>query len=251
MASVRAERPAFRFDGRPSLARSWDIRFRVASVGLLSAALLGAPTLALVPLGLLVGGLLVLARSRPVESLRVVAGFAPFLLFFVGLGVVFEPTWFQAAFLATQATRLTLLLLLGHFLFVTATPADVTEGIRWYLGWLGARRAWAAASMAAWALASVPLVLDQAASLLDAAALRGLSARKHPLVMVKILTLALLVRTIGRSTDLAAALEARSFGQHIPAMGLRSTWRDWGALTVVAGWVAASWLVVSGGIVSA
>jgi len=173
------------------------------------------------------------------------------LLFFVGLGVVFEPTWAQAGFLGVQATRLTLLLLLGHFLFVTATPSDVTEGIRWYLGWLGPRRAWAAASMAAWALASVPLVLDQADSLRDAAALRGLSGRRHPLVLVKILTLALLVRTIGRSTDLVAALEARSFGHHIPASGLRSRWGDWGALALASLWVAASWALVPSGIVGA
>jgi len=249
VARLGADRPTFRFDGRPSFARSWDIRFRVAGVAVTSAALLGAPAAGLVPLGLLVFALLVLARSRLVELWAVVWGFTPFLVFFVGLGVVFEPTWAQAGFLGVQATRLTLLLLLGHFLFVTATPSDVTEGIRWYLGWLGHRRAWAAASMAAWALASVPLVLDQAASLLDAAALRGLSGRKHPLVLVKILTLALLVRTIGRSTDLVAALEARGFGHHIPATGLRSRWGDWGALALASLWVSASWVLVPNAIV--
>lgn len=248
MARLATARPSFRFDSRPSVARSWDIRFRVAAVAVTSAALLGSPAPALVPLGLLAVVLLALARATPGEVVGLIKGLAPFLLFFVGLGVVFEPTWNQVTFLGVQAVRLTFLLLLGHFLYVTATPTDVTEGIRWYLGWLGPRRAWAAASMAAWALASVPLVLDQTQSLLDAAALRGLAARKHPLVVMKLLTLALLIRTIGRSSDLAAALEARGFGDHVPPSSLRSGPADAGALAAALAWVGASWALVPGGI---
>ena len=233
---------SFRFDGRPSPARSWDIRCRVAATALVSAGLLGAPAASLGPLGLGVLSLLVLARSTAGEIGRVVWGFSGFLVFFVGLGVAFEPTWAQAEFLGVQALRLTLLLLLGHFLFLAATPLDVTEGIRWYLGWLGRRRAWAAASMAGWALASVPLVLDQAATLLDAAALRGLTARRHPLRTMRLLTLGLLVRTVNRSTDLASALEARGFGNAVPPGTLRARPRDFvGMLAVTAG-VAASWV---------
>lgn len=248
MASVKAGRPAFRFDGRPSPARSWDIRFRVAAVTLASASVLAAPPAALGPLTVFLVTLLTLARSTPGEILRVVRSFSGFLVFFVGLGVLFEPTWTQAAFLGLQALRLTLLLLLGHFLYLTATPSDVTEGIRWYLGWLGQRRAWGAASMAAWALASVPQVLEQASSLADAAALRGLTARRHPLRMMNLLTLGLLVRTIGRSSDLASALEARGFGQAVPPSNLKAQGRDGWALVATGLWLAASWSLVPGGI---
>lgn len=248
MAHLSSGRSTFRFDGRPSPARSWDIRFRVAAVAVTSAALLASPAAALVPIGLLVFSFLSLARSTLVETGHVIKGFLPFLLFFVGLGLLFEPTLAHAVFLGLQAARLTLLLLLGHVLYLTATPGDVTEGIRWYLGWLGSRRAWAAASMAAWALNSVPMVLDQAASLLDAAALRGMTPRKHPLQTMRLLTLALLVRTIGRSADLASALEARGFGQSIPPSDLRARPRDFVALAAVAGWLIASWALVPGGI---
>jgi len=249
VAAVGHARPVFRFDGRRSPARNWDIRFRVAAVAGISAALLASPPLALVPLGLLVVGLLGLARSTAEEVLRVVWGFSGFLVFFVGLGVLFEPSWAQATFLGIQAARLTLLLLLGHFLFLTATPSDVTEGIRWYLGWLGPRRAWTAASMAAWALSSVPMVLDQATSLLDAATLRGLNPRRQPLKTMKLLTLALLVRTMSRSTDLAAALEARGFGNAVPPPRLAASGWDVLALAGTASWVAASWFLVPGAIV--
>ena len=243
---MSSARLTFRFDGRPSPARSWDIRFRVAATAVVSASILASPSPSLVPLGACVLGLLAMARSTAPEVVKVIRGFFGFLVFFVGLGVLFEPTWAQAGFLGVQALRLTLLLLLGHFLFVTATPLDVTEGIRWYLGWLGPRRAWAAANMAAWALSSVPLVLEQAATLLDAAALRGLSPRRHPLATVKLLTLALLVRTVGRSTDMAASLEARGFGLAIPPPTLKSRPQDALFLASLVLWCAASLYV--GGI---
>lgn len=238
----------FRFAGRESQARGWDVRFRVAATAVVSAGLVGAPAGALVPLGLGVLGLLALAGSTVRETLRVVGGFAGFLGFFFAVGLGFEPTLAQGIFLGVQAARLLLLLLLGQFLFLTATPQEVTEGIRWYLGWLGRRRAWMVASMAAWALGSVPLVLDQAAGLLDAAALRGLTLRRHPVAVLKLVTLGLLVRTLERSMDLAAALEARGFGLEVPSPQLQARPRDGGWLGVTVGVVAASW--VGGAIVT-
>jgi len=238
MARVAAR--SFRFTGRPSAVSRWDIRYRIASTALLSGCLLAAPAPALGPMAAGVFLLLALAGSTAREVLRVIRGFSGFLVFFVGLGVVFEPTEAQALFLLLQALRLTLLLLLGHLLFLAATPSDVTEGIRWCLGWLGRRRAWNAASMAGWALASVPMVLDQAATLNEAAVLRGHSARRHPLQALKLVTLGLLVRTVERSADLAQALEARGFGTAVPALSLRSRPRDTGAFAAVVAWCALS-----------
>lgn len=217
---------ALRFDGRPSPAQAWDIRFRVAAVGAVSWGVAAAPAGSLVFLALGIAGLLALARSTLGEAGRVVRSFLPFAAFFWVLGVAFEPTAAQAGFLGIQALRLVLLLLTGHFLFLAATPSQVTEGIRWYLGWLGPRRAWAAASMAGWALGSVPRILDQASGLLEAAALRGLTLRRHPLGVIKILTLGLLVRTVEQGADLAAALEVRGFGQEVPSTSLRARPRD-------------------------
>lgn len=232
---------AFRFDARPSPARNWDIRFRVAAVAGAGALVLAAPAPSLVPLAVGTGVLLALARSTAGEVVRVVVGFGGFLVFFFGLGLAFEPTWTQAGFLGLQAGRLILLLLLGHFLFLAATPSDVTRGIRWYLGWLGPERAWAAASMAGWALASVPQALDHAAGLLDAAALRGLTLRRHPLRTLNLLTLGLLVRTVERASDLTAALEARGFGTAVPELGLKARLADAAALAAAGLWGAASW----------
>jgi energy-coupling factor transporter transmembrane protein EcfT len=226
-------RVTFAFGGRPSPARGWDIRFRVAAVVALGLGTLNAGPAGL---GLLTGVLallLALARTRWGEVVRILGGFLPFLLFFFVLGWAFEPTAAQAAFLGLQSWRLALLLVSGHFLFLTATPGDVTEGLRWYLGWLGSRRAWAAASMASWALASVPEVLDQAAGLGEAAALRGLEARRRPVRTLGLLTLGLLVRTFSRSSDLADALAARGFGDAVPPLALRARWSDAAGLGAV------------------
>jgi energy-coupling factor transporter transmembrane protein EcfT len=226
-------RLTFAFAGRPSPARGWDIRFRVAALVLYSAAVLACGPLGLVLLGLTLAVLLGLARATVGELAKVVGGFLPFLLFFFFLSWMFEPTAAQAAFLGLQSVRLTLLLLSGQFLFLTATPSDLTEGLRWYLGWLGRQRAWAAASMASWALASVPTVLDHAAGLREASSLRGLEPRRRPLRTVGILTLGLLVRTFSRSTNLTEALVARGFGDCIPPPELRARWTDAAALAAI------------------
>jgi len=236
-------RLTFRFDGRASAARAWDIRFRVAAVGVLGSALLAAPSGALVPLAAAVFALLALARATAGETVRVARGFVGFMAFFFAVGLLFEPTWEQASLLGIQSARLLLLLLTGQFLFLAATPADVTEGIRWYLGWLGRRRAWAAASMASWALASVPRILDQADQLLDAAALRGLKPARHPVRTLKLLTLGLLIRVFERSGDLAAALEARNFGAAVPVSSLQARWRDFAGFTALCLWCVGAWVV--------
>src|SRR5262245_36015723 len=90
---ARAAPLTFRFDGRASPVRRWDIRFRIAAAAVLSAALLSSPAWSLLPLGVLLTGLLAFAKATPREVLRVLRGFSGFLLFFVGLGVLFEPTW--------------------------------------------------------------------------------------------------------------------------------------------------------------
>lgn len=225
----------FRWSDRASPLAAWDIRFRVAASGLLSASVLALGPAALPGLMLLVALALAAARSTLAEAWRVVRSFSGFLVFFFTVGLVFTPTWAQAGFLGLQALRLLLLLLLGHALALSARPADVAEGLRWYLGWLGRERAWAAASMAGWALASVPLLLDQAAGLNAAAALRGLNPRRRPGTAFRLLTLGLLVRSVERSADLAAALEARGFGLAVPASSLRARPGDAAALFAAAG----------------
>lgn len=240
---------AFRFVGRPSAAQRWDIRFRVAASLVTTTTILAAPTGALVGLTLVVVVLLASARSTLAEVGRAVGGWLAVLGFFGVVGVVWEPTLAQALLLGTQLVRLVLLFLVGHFLLVAATPAAVTEGLRWYLGWLGPRRAWAGANMASWALASVPQVLDRAKVLGDAAVLRGLTPRRHPVRMAKVLTLGLLVDALGRSLTLAWALEARGFGLAVPPVTLRSRPQDWAALAGVIAACALSW--VFGGILGA
>jgi len=231
----------FRFVPRPSAAQRWDIRFRVAAALTTTTAILGAPTPALAGLSVVVGLLLASARSRVSEVARAVGGLLGFLAVFWVIGFALEPTAARALVLALQFARLVLLFLVGHFLLVAATPADVAEAVRWYLGWLGQRRAWVGANMASWALASVPQVLDRGRILGDAAVLRGLVPARHPVRMAKVLTLGLLVDALGRSLTLAAALEARGFGLTVPPVTLKSRARDWAALGAVVSGCALSW----------
>ena len=220
-----ARRLAFAYTGPRPLSR-WDIRWRVFSVGVFSAVVLAAPPWSLVPLAAGLALLLVLAEVTWSEIARLLASLAWFFAFFLGAGFLLTPTTEHLAFLGLQSARFLLLFLASHVLLVTATPLTVTAAIQWFLGFLGAQRAYFAASMAGWALGSVPRVLDQARSLTDAAALRGLTMLRRPLGWTRLVTLGLLVKTIETAALTAQALEVRSFGSQIPPHGLRARPRD-------------------------
>lgn len=228
----------FRFDGRSSAVREWDIRFRVAGLAVVGIGILSATPGALFILGIGVVTLLRKAKARWSEIGRVAQGLAGFLALFWILNWFFEPTIDQAIFLFVQSVRLLLLFLTGHVLLLAATPHDVVDGIRWYFGFLGKRRAWAWASMASWALASIPQVLDQARELLEAARLRGLSLARHPGRVLRLVTLSLVTKALERADHLADAMEARNWGVSIPDARHRARASDVVALVGVLGWVA-------------
>jgi energy-coupling factor transporter transmembrane protein EcfT len=226
-----------------SPASRWDIRGRVTALGVFSVAVLAVPAWNLLPLALLLVALLVWTRM-PLASLgRLVAQFGLFLAFFFGVGLLLVPTASQAELLGVQSARLLMLLLASQFLMLTATPDTVTAGIQWFLRPLGTRRAYLGASMASWALASVPRVLDDGSTLVAAARLRGLEVRKRPLAWMQLVTLGLLVRVVERSAAMAQALEARSFGLAVPPHGLKATIFDVGLTAAVCAWCGV-WLVL-------
>jgi len=236
-------RVAFRFTARDSPAASWDIRFRVVSMMAFCVAALSAEPLSLAPLlaGLIF--LLVLAKTTAKEILSLLKFYAAFFVLLVGLGTVFQPGVANFLFLCCQGLRIFILILSGHFLTSTATPLDVTAGIQWLLGFLGKRRAYYAASMTSWALASVPRILDQAQTIREAALLRGVDPRRRPVVFLRLLSLSLLVRAVESSAEMSWALEARLFGQTIPDHGLRSRASDFLAAGAWLGWCALSFAV--------
>lgn len=236
-----AERLIFRFSDRPSPAAALDVRFRVAAVALISPLLIFAPVFSLVGLTLGVAGLLTLARTRWHEVWALTKGFGGFLLFFLAVGLLFLPTWENAAFLLVQSARLFVLLLTSQFLLLTLTAFELTAALQWFFSWLGRRRAWYLASMASWAVTSIPQVMDQAAVLREAASLRGLELKRHPLVWLKLLTLALMVRVVEKSAEMSWALEARCFGQAVPGIDLKAQLKDWGFLAVWTAWCGLAW----------
>ncbi|MEI8095661.1 MAG: energy-coupling factor transporter transmembrane component T [Spirochaetales bacterium] len=212
-------RVAFQYRASTPAGR-WDIRWRVVSVTVFSAAVLASPAWGLVFLAVSLVPGLAAARVKPGDLGRLALSLAPYFAFFAGVGLLLTPTTGQAALLGLQSARLALLFLASHFLLVTATPQTVARGIQWFLRPLGARRAWLGASMASWALAAVPRLVDQGKGLLEAAALRGLRPARRPLATVKLVTLGLLVRVVQQASITADALETRGFGTHVPKHGL-------------------------------
>jgi energy-coupling factor transporter transmembrane protein EcfT len=174
---------------------------------------------------------------------RLLVSLSWFFAFFVGTGFLLTPTLEHLAFLGLQSARFLLLFLASHVLLVTATPFTVTAAIQWFLCFLGRRRAYFAASMASWALGSVPRLLDQAQTLTEAAALRGVTVSRHPLRWTRLVTLGLLAKTLETAAVTAQALEARCFGAQIPPHGLRARAFD---AVVGTGWslYCLAWLVV-------
>ena len=223
-------------------ATFWDIRWRLVSLTVYAVAVLSVESLRLVPLTLVVVVLLPWAGQKWRDIGVLLRGLLALFGFFLGVGLLLTPTWAHAQLLLVQSVRLLLLFLASHFLMVTATPDTVVRGLQWFLSPLGARRAYLGASMASWALASVPKILAHAQGLREAAVLRGLTG-KQPLVWMRLLSIGLLIRVIETSAVVAEALEMRGFGSQTPPHGLLASTKDAVLGLMLLGWCAL-WMIL-------
>jgi len=223
-------------------ATVWDIRWRLVSLTVYAVAVLGVDAVRLAPLSLVLVLLLPWAGQGWRELGVLFRPLLAFFGFFLGVGLLLTPTWAHAQLLLVQSARLMLLFLASHFLMVTATPDTVVRGLQWFLSPLGARRAYFGASMASWALASVPRILGHAHGLREAAVLRGLTGKK-PLVWMHLLSMGLLIRVIETSAVMAEALEVRGFATQIPPHGLRASRKDALLGLLLLGWCAL-WVIL-------
>ena len=112
---------------------------------------------------------------------------------------------------ALKAARLLTVLLAGQLLASTTDPADLAEAVRRVTRFLP--RIWSAALASAFSLTLtfVPLILDEAATIRDAAFSRGLGQRRSILRRAVSLGLPMAEATLRRADRTAEALIARGY----------------------------------------
>ncbi len=110
-----------------------------------------------------------------------------------------------------QTLRVALLFEAGHLLTLTTSPGQIAQAVRQLARPLGRTRALQAAALVSLTISAIPGILDRAAMVKDAAALRGVKPRPS-LIMVNLWTIVLLRVLLTRGADTAQALELRGWG---------------------------------------
>lgn len=134
---------------------------------------------------------------------------------------------------ALRAARLLVVLLAGQLFASTTNPADVSGALRSLLFLLPRRFSGRVATAVSLTLAFVPLLLDEARTVGEAAASRGSGSRRNPLVRVGSLAGPLLGGLLRRVDLVADALLSRGYVDDPTPPNFRMRWRDVGQSAIV------------------
>jgi energy-coupling factor transporter transmembrane protein EcfT len=218
-----AELNAFAFTVGRSILHRHDIRFKLASLALMTAACVSAPVggLALVSL------VLVVLVKHLGLSLHVLAGalrfLLLFLLFILAARALTTPGEMIAALGPVTVTRQGLVqgavigwrlinIVMLSLLFVRSTrPAELKAGVAWLLRPLPGIDAGQAAVMVGLIVRFIPVLHHQIDATRTAWRARGGDWRRHPLRHIKHLVLPAMRRTVLSADQLALAMESRCF----------------------------------------
>ncbi|MBL0712514.1 MAG: hypothetical protein JJV98_02325 [Desulfosarcina sp.] len=221
-----AELNSFAFAVGDSVLHRHDIRFKLASLALMTMACVAAPAAGLVLVSLVLAALAVHLRLpwRLFGSeLRLLA---LFLLFILAARALTTPGDALAAFGPVVLSRQGLVqgglvcwrlvnVVLVSLLFVRSTrPAEIKAGVAWLLGpvpWVNAGQA---AVMVGLIVRFIPVLHHQIRETRTAWRARGGAWRRNPLLHIKYLVLPAMRRTILSADQLALAMESRCFSHH-------------------------------------
>ena len=132
-----------------------------------------------------------------------------------------------------RAARLLVMLLAGQLLAATTDPADLSEALRRLVFFLPRRWSGALASTISLTLSFLPVMLDEAASVRDAAFSRGLGGRRSLFRRALSLGLPLADAALRRADLTAEALLSRSFTDHPTPREMKAATADWIAFALV------------------
>jgi energy-coupling factor transport system permease protein len=134
---------------------------------------------------------------------------------------------------ALSAGRLLVVLLAGQLLASTTDPADLAEAVRKILGFLPKRWSGAVAAAISLTISFIPLLMDGAATIRDAALSRGLGRRGSIFRRAIILALPMAESALRRADTTAEALISRGFAEDPTEPELSLCRSDWLLLPAV------------------
>lgn len=250
-----AELSFFGYRHGRSFAHGLDVRCKLASLVLLTSAVVAAAPAAMAPMSL--GALLLWVLLRmPLRTLGgEMAAFLVFLLFVFGARAVTTPgtPWLAWGMLiltregiaagAVVAWRLMMIVVLGLVFITTTRPADLKVAVQWLLGpipFVPARRA---ATMVGLVVRFVPVLHQQIGDIRNALAARAGIRRRLSLRRIRFLVLPTLRRVVLAADQLALAMTARGYQEKRTDPDLRAGPGD-GLALAVAGAILVATLII-------
>lgn len=205
----------------------WDARCKVVALAIVTAGLLHVNAAALVLFSVLLVGMTAHSRLPWLTLARELRSWGIFLAIIFLVQALTQDgseerlaSWLPVTITGAQTGlltcwRLALILTYAALFSLVTRPGDLQTAILWFLRpfpFLPARRI---ALMVALTLRFLPLILDQADDVRQAARSRLVHLRRNPFIRIKALVLPLMRRFLLRSGDLALALAARGYREDI------------------------------------
>ena len=229
-----AELTAFAFAAGRSILHRHDVRCKLASLALMTAACVSAPAEGLGLVSLVLAGL-VLHLRLPLRLFgRELRLLALFLLFILAVRALTTPGTVIAAVGPAALTRQGLAqgglicwrlanIVMLSLLFVRSTrPAEIKAGVAWLLRPVPGIDAGQAAVMVGLIVRFIPVLHQQINEARIAWLARGGDRRRNPLRQIRHMVMPAMRRTILSADQLALAMEARCFSPRRTDPALRA-----------------------------
>jgi len=151
---------------------------------------------------------------NPLPSLKVLLLSWPLIIMVVVLPFWNHPQIETLSPLFLRLAKLFSMILLSHAFGRITPPNQVKSTLQWIFRPLGLAFAYHMGTMAGLVFTFLPQLFQQISKIREAALIRGMSLRRHPLRWIKVYSFPLLLKFIIRSQTMADSMTCRHHGLH-------------------------------------